>query len=324
MYGSHRNSGIHSLANYNEAFHKWESTKPIRGRAVDTRPLGNRRQADQYKIEVLPEGGVACILYRTPVVTFLGNGDVCIRHDGWNSQSTCHFIDEVLWGVRSRIFANNLLVSFMDKPSEEFTIPEGGLFLRRNEQGGFTATNVKAHVVHVIDRKGANNVRARYADFTNYLSRMCRLKGNSPYLKADMKEIFGTHEFGNPNLPRKLTSQEYDDWVAGVKTFHAWIADTNAETQNDSFYRALLHMAWSFGNEKWEAGKTTGYVLHEKQAMTGLDTVLIGLHRSEILKEKVLPLGVVRRDSYGTFFRQGWRRLHEGGAEGVSAFTTFD
>jgi hypothetical protein len=311
MYGSHRNSGIHSLANYNEAIHKWESTKPIRGRAEDVRPLGNRRQADQYKIEVLPEGGVACILYRTPVVTFLGNGDVLIKHDGWNSQSTCHFIDEVLWEVRSRIYANNLLISLKDKPSEEFTIPEGGLFLRRNEQGGFTATNVKAHVVHVIDRKGANNVRARYADFTNYVSRMCRLKGNSLYLMGDMKEVFGLDKVGNPALPCNLANNFYNEWVAGVKTFHAWIADTNAETKNDSYYKALLHMAWSFGNQKWDGSKTTGYVLHEKKAMTGFDTVLIGLHRSEILKEKVLPLGVVRRDSYGTFFRQGWRRLYE-------------
>jgi hypothetical protein len=249
---------------------------------------------------------------------------VLIRHDGWNSQSTCHFIDEVLWEVRSRIYANNLLISFKDRQSEEFTIPEGGLFLRRNEQGGFTATNVKAHVIHVVDRKGANNVRARYADFTNYLSRMCKLKGDSLYLKEDMKAVFGTHKFGNANVPRSLASHQYDDWVAGVKTFHAWIADTNAETQNDSFYKALLHMAWSFGNEKWQQGETKGHVLHEKKAMSGFDTVLIGLHRSEILKEKVLPLGVVRRDSYGAFFRQGWRRLHEGGAEGVSAFTIFD
>lgn len=311
MYGSHRNSGIHSLANYNEAFHKWESTKPIRGRADDVRPLGNRRQADQYKIEILPEGGVACVLYRTPVVTFFTDGDVRIMNDGWNSQSTCHFIDEVLWEVRSRIYANNLLISFKDKPSEEFTIPEGGLFLRRNEQGGFTAINTQAHVVHVVDRKGANNVRARYADFTNYLSRMCKLKGDSLYLIEDMKTVFGLNKHGHLGVPRGLTNHFYSDWVEGVKTFHAWIADTNAETQNDSYYKALLHIASSFGNEKWDRGSTQGYVLHEKKAMSGFDTVLIGLHRSEILKEKVLPLGVVRRDSYGTFFRQGWRRLYE-------------
>jgi len=311
MYGSHRNSGIHSLANYNEAFHKWESTKPIRGRTEDVRPLGHRRSADQYKIEVLPEGGVACVLYKTPVVTFFGNGDVRILNDGWNSQSTCHFIDEVLWEVRSRIFANNLLVSFKDNPSEEFTIPEGGLFLRRNGQGGFTIINAKAHTVHTIDRKGANNVRARYADFTNYLSRMCRLKGNSLYLTEDMKAVFGLNKHGHLAIPCSLANNFYNEWVEGVKTFHAWIADTNAETQNDSYYKALLLMAWSFGNQKWEAGTAKGYVLHEQKAMTGLHNLLIGLHRSEILKEKVLPIGVVRRDSYGTFFRQGWRRLYE-------------
>ena len=90
MYGHHRNSGIHTLTNYNEAFHKWESTKPIRGRGVDVRPLGHRRSADQYKIELLPEGGVACVLYKTPVVTFFEDGDIRILNDNWNSVSTCN------------------------------------------------------------------------------------------------------------------------------------------------------------------------------------------------------------------------------------------
>lgn len=311
MYGYNRNSGIHPLANYKEALYKWESTKPIRGRAEDVRPLGNRRQADQHTIRFNPAGVVECVLYKTPVVSFWENGDIVIKNAGYNSQSTCHFLDEVLWDMHSRIYANEMLVGFKRTPDEWLIIPEDGLTLKRDENGNLMATRTKAHMVHTVDRTQANIVRARYSEFTKYLSRMCRLKGNSLYLKEDMKTVFGTHKFGNADVPRSLASQQYDDWVASAKLFNTWVTDTNAETKNDSFYKALLHMAWSFGNEKWGNGEATGHVLHEKKAVHALNDLIIGLNRSEILKEKVLPIGKVSRDSYGTFFRYGWRRYHE-------------
>jgi hypothetical protein len=51
-------------------------------------------------------------------------------------------------------------------------------------------------------------------------------------------------------------------------------------------------------------------VLHEKKALKAFDDLIIGFHRSETLIEKVLPEGVVRKDSNGKYFRGGWKRLH--------------
>ena len=82
MYGHPRNTGIPRINDYATALKLWEDTKPIRGRDVDTRPLGYREKVDSYQINFLPEGAVECILYKTPVVTFYENGDVHIRHDG--------------------------------------------------------------------------------------------------------------------------------------------------------------------------------------------------------------------------------------------------
>jgi hypothetical protein len=303
MYGHHRNSGIHPLANYNEAFHKWESTKPIRGRGVEVRPLGNRRQADQYKIEVLPEGGVACVLYKTAVVTFLKDGDIHIKNDEWNSISTCNFIDEVLWGLRSRIYNNDL---YIKTTQGEFALGKEGIWLRMNGQGNLEVKldKIPPKYVHAIDRKKANNVRAQYKPFLDYVSRMCRLKGNDPYLHSEMVRMFPPEGKG---MGIELSNRAYDKWIDSIKNLFA-LMQAQGEQQNDSHYKALLLLARSYGNHMYK--DPVGYVITEDKVNIALDDLIVGFHRDEVLVKKEVPLGVARRDSNGKYFRDGWRRLH--------------
>jgi hypothetical protein len=308
MYGHHRNSGIHTLANYNEAFHKWETTKPIRGRGVDVRPLGHRRSADQYKIELLPEGGVACVLYKTPVVTFFEDGDIRILNDNWNSVSTCNFIDEILWSVTSRIYNNDLYVR---TKQGEFALGEGGIWLRMNAQGELEVKldALPPKYVHAIDRKKANNVRAQYKPFLDYVSRMSRLKGNDPYLHSEMVRVFPHPKFPNAldtGIP--LNNRAYDKWTDSVRNLFT-LMNSRGENQHDNFYKALLLLAKSYGNHKYH--EPEGYVVTEKKVRVALDDLIIGFHRDEILVQKQVPLGVARRDSNAKYFRDGWRRLHE-------------
>jgi hypothetical protein len=301
MYGHHRNSGIHTLTNYNEAFHKWESTKPIRGRGEDVRPLGNRRQADQYKIELLPEGGVACVLYKTAVVTFFEDGDVRIMNDDWNSVSTCNFIDEVLYSVSSRIYNNDLYVRTYQG---EFALGAEGIWLRMNAQGDLEVKTDKLapRYVHAIDRKKANNVRAQYKPFLDYVSRMSRLKGNDPYLESEMQRMFPPTGMGI-----LLGNRAYDKWTDSVKNLFT-LMKSEGENQHDDYYKALLMLAKSFGNHRYR--EPEGYVVMERKLKVALDDLVIGFHRDDVLVQKEIPLGVARRDSNGKYFRDGWRRLH--------------
>lgn len=307
MYGHHRNSGIHSLSNYKEAVHKWESTKPIRGRDTDVRPLGHRRSADQYKIEVLPEGGVACVLYNTAVVTFYEDGDIRIKNDEWNSVSTCNFIDEVLWGLRSRIYNNDLYVG---TTKGEFALGKEGLWLRMNEQGSFEVKVDKLlpRYVHAIDRKKANIVRAKYKPFFDYASRMCRLKGNDPYLTSEMARVFPYADHPKiPNMGVNLNNRAYDKWTDAVENLFT-LMQVEGEEQHDSFYKALLLLANSYGNHMYKDPQ--GYVMTDKKVKLALDDLIIGYHRDEVFVDKEVPLGIARRDCNGKYFRDGWRRLH--------------
>jgi hypothetical protein len=304
MYGHQRNSGIPLINDYATALKLWEDTKPIRGRAIDTRPLGHRRN-DHYLINLLPEGAVECILYKTPVVTFWENGDVVIKHDGYNSVSTCNFIGEVL-GLHSSIFNYKTLVGFGGK---DYIVPDSGLTIKRNDNWVYEPVNPVPVVGHAIDRKGANNVRARYKPFRAYLSSMCRLKAGSDYPQSELLRVFGVGKGGYPNVG-DLSHEQRDKWEEHVKSFFNLVADTNEETKNDSYYKAVLQMAFSFGTTRWGADQPEGYVLPEYKALKAFNDFVIGFHRSETLKEKVLPEGVVRKDSNGKYFRGGWKRLH--------------
>ena len=311
MYGHHRNSGITHMNDYATALKRWEDTKPIRGRTTDTRPLGHRRN-DHYLINRLPDGAVECVLFKTPVVTFYENGDVLIKHDGWNSVSTCNFIGEVLH-IHSYIFNYKTCLGFGGK---NYVVPTEGLTIRRNHNWVYEPVNPTPVMGHAIDRTGANNVRLRYKPFTTYLSSMSRLKSGSDYPQSEMYRVFGVvnldGKYARPNMPADLSHEERNGWEDSVKDFFKLITDTNEETRNDSFYKALLQMVHSFGIEKWGRGanEIEGYVLHEKKALSAFDDLIIGFHRSETVKEKMLPEGIVRKDSYAKYFRGGWKRLH--------------
>lgn len=305
MYGSIRNSGIEHINDYASALKRWEESEPIRRRAVDTRPLGFRNRVDSYRINKLPDGAVECILHSTPVVTFYENGEVKIQTGGWASQSTCCFIQEVL-KIHSYIFNYKLCVGFNYK---DYVVPSGGMTIKRNHNWVYEPVNPEPVVVHSLNRKGTNNVRARYKPFKTYLSSMCRLKGDSMYPAEDFYQVFGKDKYGNAKV-RSLADNTFDVWGDQVKNFFKLVTDTNEETRNDSFYKGLLIVAMSFGKPKWGMNEVEGYVLFEKSALKTFDNLVIGFHREETLEEKVLPDGEVKRDPYGEYFREGWKRLH--------------
>jgi hypothetical protein len=250
---------------------------------------------------MLPEGGVACVLYKTPVVTFFADGDIRILNDNWNSVSTCNFIDEILHSVCSRIYNNDLYVK---TKQGEFALGEAGIWLRMNAQGDLEVKTDKLppRYVHAIDRKKANNVRAQYKPFIDYASRMCRLKGNDPYLESEIKRVFPPIGMGV-----LLGNRAYDKWTDTVRSLFT-LMKSEGENQHDDFYKALLMLAKSYGNHRYR--EPEGFVVMERKLKVALDDLIIGFHRDELLVQKEIPLGVARRDSNGKYFRDGWRRFH--------------
>lgn len=83
-----------SLDKYRQWKHKFENTTPIRGRAVECRPWGQRRTDWEQIVKVLtPQGeGYGAKLYDTDCVVIAPNGDMYVKTGGWSTPTTAEWI----------------------------------------------------------------------------------------------------------------------------------------------------------------------------------------------------------------------------------------
>ena len=168
---------------YAQAKSLFDSIKPLRGRAVEIRPLGNRRDADQYWVRMNGDE-VEFILYKTPVMTYKPDGDIEITTDGWNTTSTHQFIARVLnvncYGSRNK--------SILEVNSCKHVISDK-LTLRLENGNWCISGNAQDLYDWRIDRKVANNVRGRYSEFYKYLKGFVNLRTHEITEKFHWNEI---------------------------------------------------------------------------------------------------------------------------------------
>lgn len=300
MYGHYRNTGIPRLHSYADALDRFNNTKPIRGRTDITRPmypLGHRHKVDAFWMRHCQlTQDVECFLYRTPVVTFKANGEVHIKSDGWNSISTANFIGEVLGGVSAYIYDHNLCVHIWNENgAEQYRVPDNGTLVLRKEGRWQYVSGAPNNVIHSMNRKAINAVRKTYKDFKQYAIAMLKLRDgrveHDEYVAA-----FG--QTSVPNLKWNWAYKESAEWFVKMKE---WMSD-QSEDKHNAYYKALLMCV-----------RCTGY--YSALTPTEFDNVFrwvtTGLHRDEVLVEEVLPMGKIKRDNYGQYFRKAWGKYHE-------------
>jgi hypothetical protein len=97
---------------YNHFKAKYNNTVPIRGRAEDVRPIGDRkRTAECVTMKKLLSGEVSycATLYGTDVVEYHNNGQITLRTGGWQTPSTAEFMHErspfTVWKQDNKLWA---------------------------------------------------------------------------------------------------------------------------------------------------------------------------------------------------------------------------
>lgn len=165
---------ISRILNYDDAKHRYESIKPIRGKAsMDIRPLGNRR-AQHMRIEKGVIDGqevYQCVLYSTPCVIWYPDGRVKIRYGGWVSQSTAKFINALLWGVDASLCYNHIVVWHN---GNAYPVPKDGLWLKLVD-GTRAITNPPRMYVHKYNRAETSRIRKLAKPILDYFKVMAPL-----------------------------------------------------------------------------------------------------------------------------------------------------
>lgn len=269
------------LGSYKHAKIHHDNIKPIRGRTL--RPIGDRRKQHMYIEETQHEGvnGIACVLYRTKVVTYFEDGRIRLDSGGYCTQSTVKFMQRLLpsgyvttgqRGHHLRWHVNGLVYKIAGNYDNE-------LWLRRPTadeppQVAPIPINPLPFIVHSVDRKAMKEVKAKYAPFIKYAVGMGRL---TEWARPEDVPRLGWN--GEQTLMQHMTSGELDDFVPAFK---------------------LAVTACGRYGGKWDSATGTyhrEWVCHEAAFRKYMREFIKRTHHTEVFVKEALPIGRFKLDS---------------------------
>jgi len=280
------------MRTYTQALAIYNEIKPMRGRP-DVRPLGQRRDADTYSIRLNAEGDVECVLYNTAVVTYKKDGDVVLYAGGWHTVSTNQFVGQLLT-INVGTSRGNTIVDVGGRgASEKFVIAgHNKLTLRRSERVGHAWDVLDAQVNHGyrLDKVAANNVRARYKEFTDYMKNICKLRVLSK--EYDTFEVV-RHEFTSLGL-----GTFYYSSTDSYKAVMELVQSEDVEKYHEAFMRLVLESLPNWTRQRVLNDDNFTARPNVKDMRDTLKEVILRTHAKEVLEKIELPQGKLPNPKY--------------------------
>ena len=281
---------------YADAKYVHDKTTPIRGRSPEVRPLGQRRDAGVYSVRMSGEN-VEFVLYKTPVITYLPNGDVVIKTDGWNSMSTHQFIEQVL-GVKCYGARRNTVMEARsaDGDVHKYIIPKEKGITMIHAGGNWRITQFNTIYEYRLNRKAANAVRKKYADFLRYIKGMVNLRSEmvEPKRWARRQKPYAVINVTGDEL--KGAQLRVNDLVWGFME-HIKL-DQPEETRHENHNAALAMMLRHCNQNRYNHNAAKVPV---DEVLNLVDELLLRAHAQEILVWTELKVGQVPSGKY-----KGW------------------
>jgi hypothetical protein len=157
-----------------------DSIKPIRGRAVEARPIGERRR--DWELIEMDGDVVACRLYNTQVVRYYPDGRIGVQCGGWQTPSTADFIythspwpcikrNNKLWLVVREVAENQISDKYMHYPLPK----EGEVIFEPTENERWKPVSEIVVQKRVVNRDKAKEARAPYQPFLKWAETFMKL-----------------------------------------------------------------------------------------------------------------------------------------------------
>jgi len=287
---------------YTDAKYVHDKTKPIRGRSPDIRPLGARRDADVYSVRMSGEN-VEFVLYKTPVVTYLPNGDVVVKTDGWSSVSTHQFIHQVL-GVSCYGSRSNTIMEIRDNDGgvRKTVVPKNKSVTLIHAGGNWHITTYQTLYEYRLNRKAANAVRKQYADFLRYIKGMVNLRSETvePHRWARRQKPYAAVVVSAEELPQQMIARTIH--ALRIEFAELLRADQPEDTRHLSYNKAFgLAVQWALSLSRSNSVNFGQVKLPADEVLGLIDELLLRAHAQEILVWTELKLGQVPSGKY-----RGW------------------
>jgi ribosomal protein L20A (L18A) len=327
-YGrAYRNSGIKMLHTYKEAKEWHDRTKPIKAITkkdgttnanAGKRPLGHRNRA-WFEIKMGEGESVVCSAYQDEVyVKFTKDGEIHIKNSRYISSTSSHFFEDVLgsgwWAGISFLVHDHAIkveVRRLDGELETHRLDaEDVMKLRLHENdkenpNRWEVLTPKLTQTHTIDRQAIKEVRGMYEKVYDFARQYCKLLGGDVTVTRQEFQSLDD-EFGRFKL-RGGWYSGMADFVSAARSLSTLMkGNEDREKEVDGFINVIKVITQCNGTYSWMGASHTASF---EQIKEGLDLLLLGLHRDEVLEAKVDDTGR-RRDRYGFLYRRGWDLYH--------------
>jgi hypothetical protein len=222
------------------------------------------------------------------VVTFHPDGIVSIKSDSWVSQTTAHFIRDVL-GIGASVSDNDIVLPMGDGAYRL----KDGMKIKRNDLGRWVVVDAAPHEVYHIGRKRMAELRKRVEPFRTFLIGMIKLR-EGQFEKDEMEEALkalGIVSAGNWSLEVRPWREDTAHVLHRMESFVAIASD---EGQRENWYSSALQLVWS-GRPHYRR-----IYVDIKAVSKDLDNLLIATHPEVLLVSQCEP-GVFKKNAYEKF-----------------------
>ena len=312
---------------YEAAKKIWATIKPIRGRLLDTRPLGRRKDADTFTVRMV-DGVVEFVLYKSPLIKFCPDDTVIVDSCGYMTNFTTGFISHVL-GLNKCSRKGDAIVLDVNR-DRVVALQKGSQLVLRKTEGAWEVVNAEPVYGYRINRTAANNVRARYSEFADYFEGFVKLRQEehiehegSYYEQTYMAVKYSNDEIGfwqeqkelHPHLhmsdvdegiPRKPWRNQrvredgftrLDSYEYTVNLMESLIRnDQDDSTKHDNFYKAAMGFMLSTAS-----GYSPTFLVYRAKSLQVLnifDKFTLMYNAKEVLKRVELRSGATPNAQY--------------------------
>lgn len=271
---------------------------PIRGK--DVRPLGARRDYHQYSVKQNEQGDIEFICYRTPVVTFHQDDTITIRNGGWSSVSTHQFIQEVL-GIQANGYKGKTALAIGGNKYLMDSSDDSAFKVKREGGNWHILSERPPETSYRMNRKAANNVRARYKPFADYLKGFSKVRAEhiTPQYGEPYQAVRFSHEelqaaFGESVLfeGQVLWRGAYDLLNKRSKNYKESSEEMMSLITSDDHEKWNKAALWFFGHEhdmhiSLEPTRRDQYYLTRRvnQGMQTFDEFILRQHAEEVIEK---------------------------------------
>jgi hypothetical protein len=175
---------IPRISSYEQALALFERIEPIKGKGVNAgiTPLcetTNGRRKTQYSIRkkkhpaAASKQAIECVLYRTPVVTFVEDGTIYIDMS-YPSSTTHAFLSEILNGFRAYCYYRDGQ-TWLHCRGKDWWIPHGHGITFKVVDEGIEPVRPRLMDRYKVNRSKAKEVYAKYAAFISHCITVSKL-----------------------------------------------------------------------------------------------------------------------------------------------------